>query len=205
VYRWLTGNRISTVPDPRLTALGEQQASSGAAQIADLQDSVDLIVTSPLKRTLQTTLRTWGPAVKRLGIENVICLAEAQECNDYPCDTGSPREELEKDPDFAGLTFARVTPDWTSKANFWAADRVSIANRCEWVRHFLRDRPEKHIVLVAHGDFLRELTCDAHGASTYWWKNVEIQIFKFDETTVDQDECFLKLDSLTEATGAPNS
>lgn len=189
--------KLQTVPDPQLTRMGKKQAASMARPISDLQQQVELIVTSPLRRTLETTLRTWAPALERLGIENVICLPEAQECLDFPCDSGSSKQELEQDPQFAGLNFSRLTPDWTSKTGFWAPDSQSIAKRAKWVRHFLRERPENAIVLVAHGDFLRQITCDADGPSTYMWKNVEIQKFRFDEATVDQDDCFLKLVELS--------
>lgn len=137
-------------------------------------------------------MRSWRPAIDRLGIENVICLPEAQECLDFPCDCGSDRAELEKDPEFKGLNFDRLTPDWNTKTGFWAPDDESVANRTKWVRHFLRDRPEKNIVLVAHGDFLREITCDATGPDVYYWNQVEIQIFEFDQSTVDKDECFIR-------------
>ena len=165
-----------------------------APLIPELQTQVDLIVTSPLRRALQTTLRTWGPAVERLGIEKVICLPEAQECLDFACDRGSSLEELSQDHEFTGLNLSLLTPDWNSKTGFWAPDSRSIANRAKWVRHFLCERPEKDIVLLAHGDFLRQITCDTDGPSTYMWRQVEIQIFKFDKTTVDQDECLLKLE-----------
>lgn len=178
-----------------------KQAASLPGRTPDLQKQVDLVVTSPLSRTLQTTLLGWGPAVKRLGIQNVICLPEAQECNDYPCDTGISREELEQDPEFDGLNFSRLTPDWTSKQGFWAPDPRSKANRAKTVRQFLRDQPEKDIVLVAHGDILREITADAQGSSSYMWKNAEVRVFKFDPQTVDKDECFLHLEKVIEAAG----
>ena len=144
--------------------------------------------------------------MKRLGIQNVICLPEAQECNDFACDTGSSRDVLSQNPAFAGLDFSRLTPDWTSKMDFWSPDALSIANRARVVRQFLRDRPEKDIVLVAHGDILRQITCDASGPSSYMWKNAEVQVFTFDPETVDQ-ECFLKLKDVIEAAGgyAPTS
>ena len=190
-----------TVLDARLTPLGKKQAASLASRIPELQEQTELVVTSPLQRTLQTTLRGWAPAIKRLGIENVVCLPEAQECNDFPCDCGSPRDVLESDSEYIGLDFSRLTPDWTSKTGFWAPDARSLANRAAAVRRFLRDRPEKNIALVAHGDILRELTCDARGSSTYMWRNVEVGIFRFDPKTVDRNECYLKFDEIVEAAG----
>lgn len=189
------------VLDAPLTPLGRKQAKALSQRIPQLQKEADLVVTSPLQRTLQTTLLGWRPAIDRLGLRNVICLPQAQECNDFPCDCGSPREQLEKDPEFAGLDLSRLSPDWTSKQGFWAPDAESIANRARWVRHFLREMPEKNIVLVGHGDILRELTCNINGPSYYMWKNAETQIWKFDPATVDDDECFLQLDQVVQSAG----
>lgn len=181
-----------TVLDAPLTKLGRKQAAALAPKIPQLQDKVELIVTSPLKRTLQTTLLGWGPAVKRLGIKNAICHPAAQECNDFPCDTGVSREELEKISEFAGFNFDKLTHDWTSKQGFYAADRDAIAKRAQSVRQFIRDQPEQHIVLVAHGDFLRQITRDAEGPSGYMWKNAEVRVFKFDPETVERDSCLFE-------------
>lgn len=190
------------VPDAPLTPLGKKQAAALAPQIPQLQKEVDVIISSPLKRTLQTTKLGWGPAVERLGIKNVICLPQAQECNDFPCDTGSPREVLEKDPEFAGFDLSRLTPDWTSKQGFWSMAPDALANRAKWVRQFLRERPEKDIVLVAHGDVLRQITGTAeNGPSTHMWKNAEARIFKFDPKWVEKDECYLYQEENVAAAG----
>lgn len=180
-----------SIPDAPLTPLGKKQAASLARLIPELQQQADLVVSSPLKRTLQTTKLGWGPAVERLGLDKVVLLPQAQECNALPCDTGSSRETLEADAELAGFDFAPLTPDWTSKLGFWADDRASIANRAKWVRQWLRDRTEQNIVLVAHGDILRQITASSRGPSTWQWKNAEVRIFEFDPASVDKDECFL--------------
>lgn len=176
-------------------------------QIPHLQNEVDLVVTSPLQRTLQTTKLGWGPAIERLGVENVICLPQAQECNDFPCDTGSPREYLEANPEFADFDFSMLTPEWTSKKGFWSPDPQAISNRARWVRQWLRDRPEKTIVLVAHGDILRNILAGPHGPSSYPWKNAEARIFHFDQASVWTDDCFLDQERVVAAAGgyAPTS
>ena len=73
--------KFNVVADAPLTPLGKKQAATLAPQIKELAKEVDLVVSSPLKRTLQTTKLGWAPALERLGIENVICLPQAQECN----------------------------------------------------------------------------------------------------------------------------
>ena len=107
------------------------------------------------------------------------------ECNDVPCDTGSARDVLESQPDFAKYDLSSLTPDWTSKRGFYAADPVSLDARAQWVRQFLRERPEQHIAVVAHGDFLRRLTDDPMS----YWGNAEVRAFQFAPSSVATDAC----------------
>ncbi|KAH9841202.1 Phosphoglycerate mutase family [Teratosphaeria destructans] len=196
-----------SIPDAPLTPLGKKQAATLAPQIPQLQHDADLIVTSPLRRTLQTTRLGFAPALRRLGIENVVCLPQAQECNDLPCDTGSPRHVLEADAEFAGFDLSNLPDDWTSKRGVWAADPPALAARARWVRRWLRDRPEQTIVLVAHGDILRHITAGPDGPSAYPWKNAEARVFGFEGGSVETDECFLDGERVVAAAGgyAPTS
>lgn len=188
-----------------MTPLGKSQAASLAPQLSKIHDKIDLVISSPLQRTLQTTKLGWAPAIERLGIQNVICLPEAQECNAFPCDTGSPKEILAAKSEFAGFDFSRLKPEWTSKQGFWAPEAKLARGR--WVRQFLRERPERNIVLVAHGDILRCITANEGGESTYMWKNAEVREFVFDPKSVEGDECFLIQEEDVAAAGgyAPGS
>lgn len=116
-------------------------------------------------------------------------------------DTGSSREALEAKSEFAGFNFSELPSDWTSKRGFWAADPESIRKRAQWVRQWLRDRPEKDIVLVAHGDILRNITAGPKGPSDYPWKNAEVRIYHFDKKSVDTEECFLDEEGVVAAAG----
>lgn len=188
--------------DPPLTALGQKQAASLAPTVGKLQDEVDLVVTSPLKRTLQSARLAWGPAIERLGgPKNVVCLPQAQECADWTCDVGSAREALEADPEFAVFDFSLLTPDWISKRGFYAPDPATTAKRAAWVRRWLRDRPEHSIVIVAHGDIIRELTGSAQGPSEAMWANAEARIYHFNPAGVTSDECFLLQEYTVAAAG----
>ncbi|KAI0596294.1 histidine phosphatase superfamily [Biscogniauxia sp. FL1348] len=185
-----------SIPDAPLTPLGKKQAASLAHQIPQLQQEAEVIISSPLRRTLQTTYLGWGPAVARLGgPKQVVCLPQAQECNGFPCDTGSARSALEADPEFAVFDLSPLTDDWTSKQGFWAATEAALAGRARWVRRYLRDRPERDIVLVAHGDILRRITARpapaGHVDSLYPWRNAEVRIFEFDPDFVASDDPWL--------------
>lgn len=87
---------------------------------------------------------------KRLG-GKIVLLPELQEVNDLPCDTGSSREFLEQQEEFADLDFSTLDASekehgvkWTSKQGFFAPENV--IERGRWVRRWLRSRPEQHIV-----------------------------------------------------------
>lgn len=178
-----------------MTPLGRKQAAALAPQVQHLTSEVNLVATSPLTRTIQTTLLGWPAAIEKLGGRSKIALLpEFQECNDFPCDTGSSAETLSKNSEFEGLDFSKLPQDWTSKQGFWSADRDAIAKRAKWVRQWLRSRPEQTIVLVGHGDILRQVTASQEGPSGYMWRNAEARIFTFDPDTVEGDdaECFLK-------------
>ncbi|KAI0539514.1 histidine phosphatase superfamily [Xylaria digitata] len=181
-----------SIPDAPLTALGKRQAAALSLRVSTLQQEADLIISSPLRRTLQTTRLGWAPAIERLGgIGKVICLPELQECANHPCDTGSSREELEADSEFADFDFELLTPRWNSKEGFWSPDEVALMNRAKAVRQFLRSRPEKTIVVVSHGGIIRRITATAAGQSAQLWYNAEARIFEFDPESVLTEDCWL--------------
>lgn len=67
--------------------------------------------------------------------------------------------------------------DWISKKGKYSADVPALKARARAVRQFLRDRPEKKIVLVAHGDLLSYI---AHGDDDgLSWTNGEVRKFEF--------------------------
>jgi len=56
-----------TIKDPSLTPLGRQQASSIPIAYPHLFQTADVVLTSPLRRTVQTTL--WGfPKLKEKNV-----------------------------------------------------------------------------------------------------------------------------------------
>jgi len=72
-----------------------------------------LLVSSPLKRAIQTTLLGFKKHVER--VVKVELLAELQAVSELPYSIGSGRDELEKEELFKGLDFSGLPDDWTSK------------------------------------------------------------------------------------------
>ena len=97
-----------------------------------------------------------------------------------------PREVLEAIPEYAGLDFSALTPDWTSKEGFYSASEAALLARARWVRRWLRERAEARIALVSHGDFLRYLTLGRNDHSP--WANVEVREYTFAVDEADDKE-----------------
>jgi broad specificity phosphatase PhoE len=87
------------IVDPKLTALGAQQAARAAEALAGM--GIRRIIVSPFTRALQTA----APVARRLGVP-VIVNPIVRERYAFSCDIGSPRTALVlawPDHDFAAL------------------------------------------------------------------------------------------------------
>lgn len=78
--------------------------------------------------------------------------------------------------------------DWNSKKGHFATDSASLQARAQYVRNLLRSRPEKSIVLVAHGDILHYIVYGEQNDAP--WSNVEVKKFTFADE--DGEEAWLK-------------
>ena len=136
--------------DPLLTQLGEAQCKRLQKNFAAMKN-VDLVVASPLKRTIYTALIGFEPAIREKGLK-VIAMPELQETSDLPCDTGSTPEEIAKE--FAGkpVDLDLVKQGWNNKKMKWAPTATAIEKRARDARTWLMARPEKEIVVVTHGE-----------------------------------------------------
>lgn len=171
------------IRDPELTPYGKQQCSH-LQQIWPYHN-VDFIVASPLKRTVNTALLSFGNIISKKGLI-VNTLPELQETSDLPCDTGLSRLELETA--FAGqpVEFSRVEEGWNSKVGKWAPEQPEIQERAKTARRWLRSRPERDIVVVTHGALLHYLTDDWAGMNPTagtGWMNTEFRTYTFDPST----------------------
>lgn len=97
-----------SIHDPLLTNFGEEQCRMLQKRFPNM-GSVDLIVASPLKRTINTALIAFEPVIKEKGLK-VIALPELQETSDLPCDTGSSPELLAKEYEGKPVDLSLVRP-----------------------------------------------------------------------------------------------
>jgi broad specificity phosphatase PhoE len=150
LHNLCTENTI--LPDPSLTPKGRQQCTELQKNFPHHR-GVDLIVSSPIRRTLYTSLLSFHDDIKTKGLR-IIALPELQETTALPCDTGSAPAELANE--FAGepIDFTLVQPGWNDKtAAKWIPEEAAIAKRAQEAREWLYQRPENEIVVVTHGSF----------------------------------------------------
>lgn len=148
------------IHDPLLTPFGEQQCKLLYSTFPYTAE-VDGIVASPLRRTVYTALLSF-PEHK----SQIITLPELQETSDQPCDTGSSKEDLEKEFTGKHVDFSHVIEGWNNKkaGSKWSPERSMVEERARVARRWLMARPEKHLVVVTHGGLLHHLTEDWIGS-----------------------------------------
>ncbi|THY90442.1 PGAM-domain-containing protein [Aureobasidium pullulans] len=183
-----------SISDAILTPHGKSQCCDLKASFSH-HDSVELIVSSPLRRALQTAVHAFTPALQR-GEVKLLLQPLAQEMNAYACDIGTDRDELEKqvrtgqlwDPEIGvaseKVDFSAAEEGWNSKEGRWAPDRATVQKRAAKLRSWLYNRKEEIVVVVSHGGFLHALTEDWNGFNATvgtGWQNCEIREFVFTE------------------------
>lgn len=140
--------------DPRLTALGRAQA--GALADPAHWAGVELIVTSPLTRAIETTLLAFAGHRAPIRVE-----ALHRERMEHSGDVGRGRSILRKE--FASLDFAEFPEIWwkhdvARPAGLAVESEAELLERVAAFRAWLAARPERDIAVVGHGTFLNRLT-----------------------------------------------
>lgn len=136
-----------------------------------LAQEIELIVTSPLRRTLQTATQGLGWLIDR-GVP-VQLRAEWQENSAKPCDTGTAPSKMKDE--WAMYDWSSVDPVFPSKTGLYEFTEEALINRGVAARRWLRNRPEKVIAVVSHAGFLRV------GVSYRRYENADYRIFDFTE------------------------
>lgn len=126
-------------PDPLLSVQGELQACK-------LKGSVELLVVSPLKRTLQTYALSDMTSTRRLVFSELF---------------------RERRGDGLGEYMAGEDPKTCKETD------VQFCQRLEEARQFLLDQPESKIAVVTHSVFLAAFTHRFYG-SPHYFRNAEV-------------------------------
>lgn len=178
-----------SIRDPKLTPLGIRQSEAlRQSLIQNLPKDIDveLIVASPMRRTLETTMIALDWLVEK-GIR-VKVDADWQEIYDKPCDTGSPLPDLKRPfPAFDFSTLDPVYPDKSSpQGKRYAHNKSAVLARAQIALDKLYHRPEQLIVVVSHSAFMRL------AVSGTYYANADYRIFDFDDRQSDDEPYSLK-------------
>ncbi|VVA90667.1 unnamed protein product [Arabis nemorensis] len=159
--------------DARLSPKGLQQASERRKQIieAGLLNTIELVITSPLRRAMQTSTGIFRGQVdvnqsddfpKVNNSPPIVALEICRErMGRYPCDR---RESISAHRTcFTEIDFTMIENDEDA---LWQADeRENLEDVASRGLHFLKwlwERPEKEIAIVSHGIFLQQTLCALH-------------------------------------------
>jgi len=160
--------------DPSLTDLGLQQSCEFQYHIRTnhrtLADDIELVVVSPLRRTVQTALNAYSWLIEK-GVPFMID-ADWQENSTNTCDVGSDPKALKEE--FPTLDFSTLSDPWPAKEGPLNFSQAGIEARANRVRSWLKSRPERVIAVVSHAAFLR---VGIHHAR---WANADFRIFEFE-------------------------
>lgn len=147
---WLTGVLRK---DARLTGKGRRQAGALAAPMEHLP--FDLVVVSPLTRTIETATAAFGshPTPKRLC--HLMC-----ERTMMPADQGTPKAELLKmHPQLATWDgFDELPEEFWPPLSAGRAAEEEVAGRVGQFKQWLLARPEACLACVGHSAFFRTFT-----------------------------------------------
>ena len=151
---------LLNIHDPGLTPVGRDEARLFST-LYKYHIRPTLIVTSPLRRCLQTTTIAFGPII-RSGKIRAIAYPGIQECSNKPCDTGTPLDILREE--FPDIEFL----DELFPEDLWPRDRSvqlekagtiyddhpdRLLERAIKFRKWLREVDDVEIIVVTHGDF----------------------------------------------------
>lgn len=142
------------VKDPELTELGIRQANMITCTMKlfiDNPQPPELVIFSPLRRTIQTLNASFGSLCHGETASKSICLAmsDLQEDNNgrFACDTGFPPAQLAMMYPF--LDFSTLPPTWmTDGASLPPAEKIRV--RHDRLRKWLSSRREHRVAIVAH-------------------------------------------------------
>lgn len=193
------GAGFYSLPDPRLTPLGEEQCEILRNTSFPDQSKVSLITASPLCRTLHSAVLTFSPALTSNGKcpPQILALPDAQETSDAPCDVGSDPSLLRGivAENNWPVDLSLIKDGWNVKTleNRYSPHSGAIKARARDARILLRQKIRElvrngdidaQVILVTHGGYLHYFTDDWEESYQYpgtGWYNCETRSYAFEE------------------------
>ena len=152
--------------DARLTALGREQARGAGRLLGAMEESVQLVLSSPLTRALSTADEAVAGVVPET-VPRVILPLLRERLGVHPCDRRRPWSEIAAE--HSPLWDARLVA--TDHDALWEADvretDGQIKARAREAIDWLSKRQEDHVAVFAHSSFLQAFLNVHVGEKTY--------------------------------------
>jgi broad specificity phosphatase PhoE len=137
-----------TLSDPPLTQRGRDQCQR-LCDAFPYHSDVDFVISSPLRRTIETTLLGFGKTISAKQLK-VLLEPRCQETTAKPSDTGSWLGGISTQCGDV-LDTSRVEAGWNSNTGVWEMTPENLRLHCEELHDFIRTLPYTNVLLVAHG------------------------------------------------------
>lgn len=146
------------IEDPGLTQIGITQCENLRKYIGSNNKftDVELIVVSPLTRTLETCLNVFSNFYYSIPI---ICREEIREYIDNPCHKRlNISKKIKK---FGPIDFSNLTEQDDLYTKFNGQEpKSNVISRCRQFIKWLKSRKESNIIVITHGNFLFPMFSD---------------------------------------------
>tara|TARA_B110000008_G_scaffold279722_1_gene328204 strand:+ start:843 stop:1436 length:594 start_codon:yes stop_codon:yes gene_type:complete len=152
---WEIGPKVySEYTDTPLLHEGYLQAEECGKKHRDILNNIDLVLVSPLSRTLQTAVSIFGESIfYKSKIRALDCLMEYPQGGSELCNKRKNREILERN--YPTVEFTHIAHDkviWNDEAE----TIQDLKDRIEKMVEFIKNRPETNIAVVSHSSFLSQ-------------------------------------------------
>lgn len=171
--------------DAHLSKFGVQQCNDFATDPtkANIIKSAELLVVSPMNRTLQTASYCFPSLINRIPWVAVESLRETTGL--HPCDKRLTITEHKES--YKHVNFDEVADDADPLYHLYTTrePRADVSRRCRDFLKWLQGRPEKDIIIVTHSAYLRQMLGDVlHVANSpdhnIRYKNCECRTYVVD-------------------------
>ena len=142
----------SQITDTELTKKGFGECKNLREKFIEenLINSIDLIVVSPLTRTLQTNYEIFNSLIYHIPI---ISLDEIREQMDKPCHQRKNIKDKKKQ--YSYINFLNISNNDIMYSRIKGNEtKEQVILRCKWFIRWLKNRKETNIVVITHGNFL---------------------------------------------------
>eukprot|EP00808_Paulinella_micropora_P017589 g28797.t1 len=182
------------VYDSPLTAIGRAQAKALRPLAHRLAPHIDLLVTSPLTRAVQTALIAFGSELKARDVPFMGHPAVSETNGLNTCDKRRPLSDLKED--FANIDWSLITEEEDSR---WSPDQResprSVSDRGYEFLLWLRSRPEQQVVIATHSAWLFTLLntvvdCSAEHKTWFFTGELRSMVLSFHHRPFRICDCY---------------